>query len=145
MPPQSCSLIPVDLAILGIPAFFAALPTPYLSLASCQLAGRGRGSNIGLSLAGCLQFSLLLRVSLPPLPANKLVFVQYLFALAVTEAYRDENVLGRRGESVLIKWPNDFYAVFGPGEGKKKIGGILVSMNFSEGKCDTIIDMSTRL
>ncbi|KAK0220968.1 biotin-ligase [Armillaria nabsnona] len=122
------------------PRLLAALPTPFLSLASFQLAGRGRGSNIWLSPAGCLQFSLLLRVSLPSFPANKLVFVQYLFSLAVTEACRDESVLGRRGESVRIKWPNDLYAVFGPGEGdKKKIGGILVSTNFSGGKCDIII------
>ncbi|KAK0498792.1 class II aaRS and biotin synthetase [Armillaria luteobubalina] len=122
------------------PRLLAALPTPFLSLASFQLAGRGRGSNIWLSPAGCLQFSLLLRVSLSSFPANKLVFVQYLFALAVTEACRDESVLGRRGESVRIKWPNDLYAVFGPGEGdKKKIGGILVSTNFSGGKCDIII------
>ncbi|KAK0205367.1 class II aaRS and biotin synthetase [Desarmillaria ectypa] len=122
------------------PRLLAVLPTPFLSLASFQLAGRGRGSNIWLSPAGCLQFSLLLRVPLASFPANKLVFVQYLFALAVAEACRDESVLGRRGESVCIKWPNDLYAVFGPGEdGKKKIGGILVNSNFSGGKCDIII------
>ncbi|KAK0469115.1 class II aaRS and biotin synthetase [Desarmillaria tabescens] len=122
------------------PRLLAALPTPFLSLASFQLAGRGRGSNIWLSPAGCLQFSLLLRVPLASFPTNKLVFVQYLFALAVTEACRDDSVLGRRGESVRIKWPNDLYAVFGPEDGdKKKIGGILVSTNFSGGKCDIII------
>ncbi|KAG7442834.1 class II aaRS and biotin synthetase [Guyanagaster necrorhizus] len=122
------------------PRLLASLPTPFLSLASFQLTGRGRGSNIWLSPAGCLQFSLLLRVSLASFPANKLVFVQYLFALAVTEACRYKSVLGKRGESVRIKWPNDLYAIFGPGEGdKKKIGGILVSTNFSGGKCDITI------
>ncbi|KAH9941532.1 hypothetical protein B0H21DRAFT_544431 [Amylocystis lapponica] len=66
----------------------AALPTPLLSLASHQLAGRGRGTNVWLSPAGCLQFSLLLRAPCAVLPAARLVFVQYLAALAVVAACR---------------------------------------------------------
>jgi biotin--protein ligase len=108
-----------------------------LSLASQQLQGRGRGANVWLSPAGCLQFSLLLRVSLASVPANKLVFVQYLFGLAVTEACRDKSVLGPLGEHVRLKWPNDIYVVVA--EEKKKIGGILVNMNFSSGKAEIII------
>lgn len=76
------------------------LPTPILSLASIQLAGRGRGTNTWLSPSGCLQFSLLLRTSLVTLPASKLVFVQYLFGLAVAEACREDTVLGKLGEKI---------------------------------------------
>ncbi|KAJ7856610.1 biotin-ligase [Mycena leptocephala] len=112
--------------------FMGLLPTPLVSLASHQLAGRGRGANVWLSPSGCLQFSLLLRLSLSTFPASKLVFVQYLFALAVVEACRDESVLGEAAAPVRLKWPNDIYAVFGDGEGsKRKIGGILVNTSFA--------------
>ncbi|KAF8153045.1 hypothetical protein B0H34DRAFT_800303 [Crassisporium funariophilum] len=129
------------------PRLLSTLPTPLLSLASHQLAGRGRGSNIWLSPSGCLQFSILLRVSLSPttFPANKLVFIQYLFALAVVEACRDDTVLGKMdGEKVRLKWPNDLYADVGSGgrEGKedlRKIGGVLVNTSFSGGKVDIVV------
>ncbi|KAJ7721032.1 class II aaRS and biotin synthetase [Mycena metata] len=120
--------------------FMGLLPTPLVSLASHQLAGRGRGANVWLSPSGCLQFSLLLRLSLATFPANKLVFVQYLFALAVVEACRDESVLGEAASPVRLKWPNDIYADFGDGEGsKRKIGGILVNTSFAGGKVDIVI------
>ncbi|KAF9653355.1 class II aaRS and biotin synthetase [Thelephora ganbajun] len=80
-------------------------------------------------LDGCLQFSLALRIPFAKVPMTKLVFLQYLFSLAVVEACRDEAVLGSFGEAVRIKWPNDIYVVLGEGERKelKKIGGILVN------------------
>ena len=119
-----------------------SLPTPLLSLASAQLTGRGRGGNIWLSPPGCLQFSLLLRVPLSALPAQKIVFVQYLFALAVAEACRSEQVLGSEGSRVRIKWPNDIYAIARDGE-KKKIGGILVNTSFGSGKVELVIGASS--
>ncbi|KAI0718544.1 hypothetical protein C8T65DRAFT_693692 [Cerioporus squamosus] len=116
----------------------STLPTPFLSLASAQLTGRGRGGNIWLSPPGCLQFSLLLRVPLSALPAQKIVFVQYLFALAVAEACRSEQVLAVEGERVRIKWPNDLYAITREGE-KKKIGGILVNTSFGSGRVELVV------
>ncbi|TFY71787.1 hypothetical protein EVG20_g1215 [Dentipellis fragilis] len=114
------------------------LPPPILSLATHQLAGRGRGSNTWLSPDGCLQFSLLLRVSLASFPASRLVFVQYLFGLAVVNACRDKEVLGADGgANARLKWPNDIYIERG-GE-KKKVGGILVNTSFSGGKVDIVI------
>jgi len=105
------------------------LPAPLISLAAQQLSGRGRGSNTWLSPPGCLQFSLLLRVPLSSFPTSKLVFVQYLFGLAVVEACRRDSVLGKLGEQVRLKWPNDIYAVLRDGS-LKKIGGILVNTSF---------------
>lgn len=79
-------------------------------------------------------------MSLSALPASKLVFVQYLFGLAVVEACREDAVLGKWGVSVRLKWPNDLYAVVGGGEGvRKKIGGILVNTSFSSGQVDIVI------
>jgi biotin--protein ligase len=126
----------------------SSLPVPLLSLASRQLAGRGRGTNSWLTPPGCLPFSLLLRVQLsstpttPAFPSAKLVFIQYLCALAVVEACRDEKVLGERvGSKVRVKWPNDIYADFGV-DGKeefKKVGGILVNTQFEGGKVDIVV------
>ncbi|KAM5531359.1 hypothetical protein V8D89_014952, partial [Ganoderma adspersum] len=115
------------------------LPTPFLSLASTQLTGRGRGANVWLSPPGCLMFSLLLRVPLAVLPAQKLVFIQYLFALAVAEACRADRVLGdEAGSRVRIKWPNDIYGITHDGE-RKKLGGILVNTSFGAGKVEVVI------
>ncbi|OSX58235.1 hypothetical protein POSPLADRAFT_1185086 [Postia placenta MAD-698-R-SB12] len=116
----------------------STVPAPLLSLASHQLAGRGRGGNIWLSPAGCLQFSLLLRVSLAQLPAPRLVFVQYLFGLAVVQACRQDGVLGSEGHQIRLKWPNDIYAVRADGE-KRKVGGILVNTSFSSGQVEIVI------
>ena len=115
---------------------------PLLSLASAQLTGRGRGANVWLSPPGCLQFSLLLRAPLSSLPGTKLVFVQYLAAIAIAEACRSEDVLGPAGEQVRIKWPNDLYAVTSDGE-KRKIGVILVNTSFGSGKVELVVGAST--
>jgi biotin--protein ligase len=123
------------------PVILTHLPTPIAFLASFQLSGRGRGSNIWLSPAGCLQFSLLL--TLPSNLSSKIVFIQYLMALAVCEAVDDDGRLG-----VKVKWPNDIYAecegVGGTevGSGKKglaKLGGILVNTNFVNGQWRVVI------
>ena len=124
------------------------LPAPFVSLASHQLFGRGRGSNVWLSPSGCLQFSLLLRISLSNFPASKLVFIQYLFSLAVVEACRAESVLGSEaGARVRLKWPNDLYAIVGSPaeeantENVRKIGGVLVNASFSSGHVYVVIGM----
>lgn len=114
------------------------LPAPLVSLATQQLSGRGRGSNTWLSPPGCLQFSLLLRTQLRSFPASKLVFVQYLFGLAVVEACRTELMLGKLGEQVRLKWPNDIYVLLRDGS-MKKIGGILVNTSFTGGTIDIVV------
>lgn len=123
------------------PLILTHLPTPVAFLASFQLSGRGRGSNIWLSPSGCLQFSLLL--TLPTSLSSKIVFIQYLMALAVCEAVDEDGRLG-----VKVKWPNDIYAEcegvggtkIGSGEkGRAKLGGILVNTNFVGGQWRIVI------
>lgn len=124
------------------PKILRGLATPFLSLATFQLSGRGRGSNQWLSPPGCLQFSLLL--TLPPsFPADKLVFIQYLAALAICDGLDPDGKLG-----VRIKWPNDIYAhaegiggtEVGKGEkGKAKLGGILVNSSFVDGRWRVVV------
>lgn len=54
-------------------------------------------------------------------PAARLVFVQYLFGLAVVKACRDDKILGsNKGKNVKLKWPNDIYIGLG-GEGDELI------------------------
>jgi biotin--protein ligase len=68
------------------------------------------------------------------------VFVQYLFSLAVAEACREDTVLGKLGEQVRLKWPNDFYVVtVTDGRDRKKIGGILVNTSFTGNQVEIVI------
>lgn len=107
-----------------------------------------------LSPAGCLQFSILVRVPLRGalgLSAPRLVFVQYLAGLAIVRACRDERALGQeRGARVRLKWPNDVYVDLrsssspsAAGGEKKKVGGVLVNMNFADGNADVIVGTSS--
>ncbi|KAF9453299.1 class II aaRS and biotin synthetase [Macrolepiota fuliginosa MF-IS2] len=132
------------------PIFLTSLPTPIVSLASHQLSARGRGSNVWLSPSGSLSYSIHLRLTAADgVPWGKLVFVQYLFALAVCEGVRDKSVLGKgggeggegEGSRIRIKWPNDVYALVGPrgAEEKKKVAGILVNTNFGSRGVDIVI------
>ncbi|GAA5964359.1 hypothetical protein JCM3765_006388 [Sporobolomyces pararoseus] len=115
--------------------FLSAIPSGLVCLASHQVAGRGRGGNSWISPAGCLQFSLVTRIALSE--SSRIVFVQYLFGLAVVEAVR--SLPGYEKVGVCLKWPNDIYADMGEGEGEgmeryKKIGGILVNSSFANGE-----------
>ena len=123
------------------PLLLTSLPSPLVCMASFQLSGRGRGSNVWLSPPGCLQFSILL--TLPSSLSSKLVFIQYLMALAVSEAVDEDGRLG-----VRIKWPNDIYAeVEGVGgsevgsgkKGRAKLGGILVNTNYIGGQWRIVV------
>ncbi|KAG2365283.1 hypothetical protein BDR07DRAFT_1399413 [Suillus spraguei] len=139
------------------PSFLRALPSPIVSLATVQLAGRGRGGNAWLSPAGCLQMSLKIRVGLRGsssvpgstiLPSN-LVFIQYLYALAIIDACHVLNPTSEWAHRVRLKWPNDIYGLFpsqnSPTSNSKstpelrKIGGILVNTSFGGSVVDVVI------
>jgi hypothetical protein len=85
--------------------------------------------------------------TLPTSMAPKVVFIQYLAALAISEAL-DPAVEGGRGEGLLgvrIKWPNDVYALVrgeGGKEEKVKIGGILVNSNYANGQFKIMVGES---
>ncbi|BGP24228.1 biotin-[acetyl-CoA-carboxylase] ligase [Rhodotorula toruloides] len=122
-------------------AFLSKLPDGLACVASHQVAGRGRGGNTWISPAGCLQFSLVAR--LPASASAKIVFMQYLFGLAVVEAIR--GAPGYEDLGLRLKWPNDIYADLGmtavtQGQDRyRKIGGILVNSSFSGGTFSLIV------
>ncbi|ORZ22394.1 biotin-protein ligase [Absidia repens] len=107
-------------------SFAGALPSGLVCLATNQIAGRGRGRNSWVSQSGALQFSLELRHSLQ-LPHAPVVFIQYIIALAVVESIRSRP--GYEEVPIRLKWPNDIYADL-PGQGLKKVGGLLVNSSF---------------
>jgi biotin--protein ligase len=76
-------------------------------------------------------------------PSN-LVFIQYLFALAVVEGCQALDPAKEWATKVKLKWPNDIYGEF-PAEETwkrvelKKLGGILVNTSFGGNVADVII------
>ncbi|EGO01049.1 hypothetical protein SERLA73DRAFT_50233 [Serpula lacrymans var. lacrymans S7.3] len=139
------------------PRFLSGHPVPLLSIASYQLQGRGRGKNEWVSPGGCLMMSFSLRAALgPQFGANRLVFVQYLAALAVVEGVRavfkalgsgtsstasSARLSSGLADKVKIKWPNDIYVELDTEKGveRKKIGGVLVNSSFGGGKVDIVV------
>ncbi|KAH7911490.1 class II aaRS and biotin synthetase [Hygrophoropsis aurantiaca] len=141
------------------PKLLRSLPSPLLSFATTQLAGRGRGANTWVSPTGCLQMSLRLQVKLkgmdasgiePSIRPSNLVFIQYLYALAVVEACHALDPVSRGwAADVRLKWPNDIYGMFPDHQGRKKelrkLGGVLVNTSFGSGIADVIIGCGLNL
>jgi biotin--protein ligase len=76
-------------------------------------------------------------------PSN-LVFIQYLYAIAVVEACQALDPTRQWANKVKLKWPNDIYGEFPVEETWKKVelkklGGILVNTSFRGGVADVII------
>jgi biotin--protein ligase len=80
-------------------------------------------------------FSLVLKV--PGAMASSLVFLQYLFALAVVEALQSHVKL-------CLKWPNDIYADLGTSDINRyrKVGGVLVNTLYAKGQFQAVIGSS---
>lgn len=140
------------------PSFLRVLPPPIVSLATVQLAGRGRGGNAWLSPAGCLQMSLKIRIGLkgsslvpgPTIVPSNLVFIQYLYALAIIDACHVLNPSSEWAHKVRLKWPNDIYGLFPSSQHSpvsnskstpepRKIGGVLINTSFGGGVADVVI------
>jgi biotin---protein ligase len=141
-------LLHIPFPSLSNPKILEVLPTSILSLATYQLNGRGRGSNVWASPLGCLQWSLLLRPP-PQFPNNKLVFIQYLVGVAVVKACREvTGPTSDGGADVVLKWPNDIYARTRGPKGEevlRKIGGILVNTVFMAGGVRIVVGRSQSL
>lgn len=108
------------------------LPDGFLTLASHQLVGKGRGKNSWVSPSGCLQFSLVLK--LDGSKYNNVIFVQYFISLMVVKALKKFN----QNLNVKLKWPNDIYAIDNEGN-FKKIGGVLINSHYINNNFNLII------
>ena len=84
----------------------AHLPTGFTCTATTQVAGRGRGSNVWVSPAGSLVFSVCMKHPMALNNTAPVVFIQYLAAIAIVEAIRSYDQ-GYKDIPVKLKWPND--------------------------------------
>ncbi|CAG8642704.1 6767_t:CDS:2, partial [Acaulospora colombiana] len=111
--------------------FTQQLPGGFVTLATQQTQGYGRGGNTWISPPGCLQFSFVMRHSVNNQSAS-VVFIQYLLSLSVVEAVRTKP--GYEDVPLRLKWPNDIYAeIFNDPSASPelvKIGGVLVKSEF---------------
>ena len=82
------------------------LPSGFTATATVQVAGRGRGTNVWVSPAGSLMFSLVVRHDVSLMSKAPVVFLQYLAALAIVEGIQSYDI-GYRDFPIKLKWPND--------------------------------------
>ncbi|KAF3934396.1 hypothetical protein ABW20_dc0108618 [Dactylellina cionopaga] len=114
------------------------LPTGFTVVATRQTAARGRGDNVWVSPIGALVFSMVVRHESKYTSTAPVVFIQHLVALAIVDSIKSYDT-GYENLPVYLKWPNDIYArnasqgqLQNDRESLIKIGGILVTANFSE-------------
>lgn len=131
------------------------LPTGFTLAATTQVAGRGRGSNVWVSPAGCLIMSTVINHPAHLAPSRPVVFIQYLAAIAIVEAIKSYGPAGEYEDvPVKLKWPNDIYArdprkptttTNGDGNGNGppssyvKIGGILSNCAYTAGAYQVVL------
>lgn len=70
------------------------------------MAGRGRGSNVWVSPAGSLIFSVVIKHPMELSNTAPVVFIQYLAAIATVEGIKSYD-RGYKDVPVKLKWPND--------------------------------------
>ncbi|KAI9729706.1 MAG: biotin holocarboxylase synthetase [Cirrosporium novae-zelandiae] len=117
------------------------LPNGFTATATVQIAGRGRGSNVWISPAGSLIFSVVLRHPVDKLQSAPVVFLQYIAALAIIEGVKSYGK-GYENLPVRLKWPNDIYAQDPTNKTSKsfvKIGGILVNSHYSSSQYLSVV------
>ena len=116
------------------------LPHGTTFTATTQLAGRGRGSNVWVSPAGSLMFSVVIRHPMTHLSSAPVVFIQYLAAMAIVSGIKGYDGGVYKNLPVKLKWPNDIYALdpnkttetwMSENEKYTKVGGILVNSHYN--------------
>lgn len=118
------------------------LPQGMVFTATVQVAGRGRGSNVWVSPAGSLMFSVVIRHPMTAMSSAPVVFIQYLAAMAIVDGIKNYGAPNKTYAKmpIKLKWPNDIFAL-DPVKAREnggdrpenytKIGGILVNSHYN--------------
>ncbi|PKS10986.1 hypothetical protein jhhlp_002745, partial [Lomentospora prolificans] len=124
------------------PTLLSKLPTGFTLIATTQVAGRGRGSNVWLAPPGCLIMSTVINHPAHLAASRPIVFIQYLAAIAVVEAVRSYD-RGYNNLDLKVKWPNDVYArdPRKPADPPSyvKIAGILANCSYVSGSYQIVL------
>lgn len=101
-----------------------------------QTGGRGRRGNLWSSPLGSISLTLALTLSSQHM--NRLVFLQYVSALAIAQTALQTN---KASKNVRIKWPNDVFA------NGQKIAGVLceASVGGSSSECEVLVGMGVNV
>lgn len=140
------------------PSLLSQLPIGTTAVATTQVSGRGRGTNVWVSPPGSMMFSTTFKHPMALSTTAPVVFVQYLAAMAIVTAIQNTYSSSSHGSSsspyknlnIRLKWPNDIYALDPstttdptdptnnnnnnnnhPPNAYTKIGGILVNSSYS--------------
>ncbi|KAM3421545.1 hypothetical protein BST61_g1934 [Cercospora zeina] len=127
------------------------LPIGTTAVATTQVSGRGRGSNVWVSPPGSMMFSTSFKHPFSLSTSAPVVFVQYIAAMAIVAGLRGYD-RGYDKLPIKLKWPNDIYAL-APNTSKSpsdptayvKIGGILVNSSYSGGDYTLIVGIGLNL
>ncbi|KAI1362271.1 biotin-protein ligase [Xylaria arbuscula] len=119
------------------------LPSGFTVVATTQVAGRGRGTNVWVSPAGCLVMSTVINHPGHLAASRPVVFIQYLAAVAIVQAIKTYGK-GYDEVPVKLKWPNDIYARDPSNTSSDeptyvKIGGILSNCVYSSGSYQIVL------
>ncbi|KAL7275153.1 biotin holocarboxylase synthetase [Rhizina undulata] len=117
------------------PKLLQKLPSGITTVATFQLAGRGRGSDDCVSPVGELIFSTCVRHPQSLDSRAPVVFIQYIATLAILEGIRSYGE-GHDEIPVRLKWPNGIYVEDpqAPEKNFVKIGRTLVTSNYVNGE-----------
>ncbi|KAI5360387.1 Putative biotin-protein ligase [Septoria linicola] len=127
------------------------LPIGATAVATTQVSGRGRGTNVWVSPPGSMMFSTTFRHPLALSTTAPVVFVQYIAAMAIVAGIQTYD-RGYDKLPIKLKWPNDVYAL-DPNTKKNasdptayvKIGGILVNSSYAGGDYTLIVGIGLNL
>ncbi|CAD6506342.1 BgTH12-07268 [Blumeria graminis f. sp. triticale] len=122
-------------------------PSGLTFIATTQLEGRGRGSNVWISPTGSLAMSVCIRHPMSLSNLAPIIFIQYIASMAIIEGIQSYGN-GCEKIPVKLKWPNDIYAADSSRLDSNKyikIGGVLAKSSYMNGVFDIVVGIGLNI